>query len=86
MSFLDGRSPSATVRATQDSHLLTVPRAALDRKLEDDPAFAAPLHPSLGLFLSDRLRGVARNLGYHSADPTSPQPQRSATATADLSH
>lgn len=79
MSFLDGRPPSATVRAVQDSHLLTVPRAALSDKLEDDPAFAARLYRSLGLFLSDRLRGVARHLGYHTA----PAP---GEATADLTH
>ncbi len=69
MSFLDGRPPSATVRAVQESHLLTIRRTDLERKLEEDPAFAARLYRSLGLFLSDRLRGLARHLGYHTSEP-----------------
>jgi CRP/FNR family cyclic AMP-dependent transcriptional regulator len=63
MSFVDSRPPSATVTASMDSSVLSIPRDVLAEKLEDDVGFAARFYKGIAVFLSDRLR-VANNLGY----------------------
>jgi CRP-like cAMP-binding protein len=64
ISFVDMRSPSATVTAVTDSSVGVVPREALERKMADDPAFTARFYKSLAVLLSDRLRTSSRHLGY----------------------
>src|SRR5262249_38112709 len=41
ISFVDSRPPSASVVASEESHVLAVPRAVLINKLQTDDAFAA---------------------------------------------
>ncbi len=65
MSFLDGRPSSATVRVEEAADVLVVPREALSARLDEDPRFAARFYRALGLFLCQRLRGVATSHGYH---------------------
>jgi CRP/FNR family transcriptional regulator, cyclic AMP receptor protein len=64
ISFVDMRSPSATVTAVTDSTVGVVPREALERKMAEDPAFATRFYKSLAVLLSDRLRTSSRHLGY----------------------
>jgi CRP-like cAMP-binding protein len=62
MSFVDGRPPSATVRAQDAAVVLAVAHTTLSAKLAADPAFAARFYKALALFLSDRLRGKVEML------------------------
>jgi CRP-like cAMP-binding protein len=57
MSFVDARPPSATVKALEDSMVLSVPRAQLAAKLEEFE-FAARFYKALSFFLADRLRNT----------------------------
>src|SRR5262245_34968175 len=50
LSFLDSRPPSASVRAIEPSTVLSIPRARLAAKLEQDPGFAARFYRALGVF------------------------------------
>ena len=61
MSFIDGRPPSATVRAIERTTALKVSRQALLNKIETDPAFAARFYRALAMFLSHRLRTLTRD-------------------------
>ncbi|MBW4650473.1 MAG: cyclic nucleotide-binding domain-containing protein [Kastovskya adunca ATA6-11-RM4] len=64
MSFADSRPPSATVEAVEDSLLLSIPRRQLLEKLEEDQGFAARFYRAIAIFLSTRLRGTVKYLGY----------------------
>jgi bacteriocin-type transport-associated protein len=66
LSFLDSRPPTATVTAVEPSMLLSIPRALLTAKLEQDSAFAARFYRALGVFLASRLRKSLKRLGYDS--------------------
>jgi CRP/FNR family cyclic AMP-dependent transcriptional regulator len=63
LTFLDRRPPSASVIATEDARVLSVPHAALHRRLEN-PAFAGRFYKSLALFLVHRLRLATSTLAY----------------------
>jgi bacteriocin-type transport-associated protein len=69
MSFVDSRPPSASVRATEASSVLSISRQLLSRKLELDNAFAARFYRALAVFLSDRLRSTVGLLGYGGNQP-----------------
>jgi|SRR5437016_1427756 len=73
MSFVDSRPPSASVVATQDSHVLVITRAILTSKLRTDNAFSARFYKAVATLLADRLRKTVSHLGYHEqregADP-----------------
>ena len=56
ISFVDSRPPSASVKATVDSQVLAIPKAALRAKLQKDLGFASRFYLSLATFLADRLR------------------------------
>lgn len=64
LSFLDSRPPSASVRALEQATVLSIPRARLMAKLEDDASFAARFYRALGVFLASRLRKSQQSLGY----------------------
>lgn len=64
MSFADARPPSATVQAVENSLILSIPRAHLLAKLKEDEGFASRFYRALAIFLSTRLRGTVRYLGY----------------------
>jgi len=57
VSFVDNRPTTATVKASSDALLLSIPRAVLRRKLESDAGFAARFY-----------RAVAMSLAYHLRD------------------
>jgi CRP/FNR family cyclic AMP-dependent transcriptional regulator len=56
MSFVDARPPSATVKALENSTVLSIPRSQLVAKLEREAGFAARFYRALAIFLSSRLR------------------------------
>jgi CRP/FNR family cyclic AMP-dependent transcriptional regulator len=72
MSFVDARPPSASVVSVDPSVVLAIPRAALEKKLQQDVAFAARFYRSLAVFLSDRLRTTVGHLGYGRPEPDRP--------------
>lgn len=66
MSFVDARPPSATVRASADSTVFAVPKAALAARLAAVPAFAARFYRALAIYLSTTVRERHRALAYAS--------------------
>jgi CRP/FNR family transcriptional regulator, cyclic AMP receptor protein len=64
MSFIDDRSPSATVEALSNSLVLAIPRSLLNDKLKQDVNFAAHFHRAIAIFLSYRLRTIVSHVGY----------------------
>ncbi|MGB3614812.1 MAG: cyclic nucleotide-binding domain-containing protein [Elainellaceae cyanobacterium] len=64
MSFVEARSPSATVKTFERSTVLAIPREALTQKLHQDVGFAARFYRALAILLSSRLRGTVKQLGY----------------------
>jgi bacteriocin-type transport-associated protein len=66
LSFLDSRPPSASVTAVEQSTVLSIQRAHLTKKLEEDSGFAARFYRALGVFLASRLRSSQQRLGYDS--------------------
>ena len=68
ISFVDERSPTASVLATRDARVLALPRAELSNKLGRDPAFAARFYRAIAGFLADRLYMTTSRLGYGAAD------------------
>ncbi|OLP20187.1 cyclic nucleotide-binding protein [Leptolyngbya sp. 'hensonii'] len=69
MSFVDARPPSATVKAIEDSLVISIPRQQLAAKLQQDVGFASRFYRALAIFLSDRLRGTVSRLGYGKDSP-----------------
>ncbi len=63
MSFVDGRLPSATVKAIEDSQVLSISRQLLTQKLEDDPLFSLRFYRAITKFLSSRLRATVSHFG-----------------------
>lgn len=64
MSLIDTRPPSASVAAVQDAIVLAVPRRELEARFAVDAAFAARFYRAIATFLSERLRGTVRRLGF----------------------
>ncbi len=64
MSFIDKAPPSASVVTCSDVQVLSVSKTAIETHIERDPAFGMRFYRALATFLSDRLRGTVRRLGY----------------------
>ncbi|HEY3899535.1 MAG TPA: cyclic nucleotide-binding domain-containing protein [Chthoniobacter sp.] len=56
MSFLEDHPASATVRAVECSEVLALPRAKIESKLGEDPAFSSHWYRGLAIVASRRLR------------------------------
>ena len=69
ISFLDSRPPVATVIATRDSIVFTIPGKALQQKLDDGGKFASHFYRAIALFLADRMRNTVGLLGYGQEYP-----------------
>lgn len=75
MSFVDGRLPSATVKAIEDSRVLSISRQLLTQKLEDDPLFSLRFYRAITKFLSSRLRATVSHFGGEdNSDQVASQP------------
>ncbi|MFM7886969.1 MAG: cyclic nucleotide-binding domain-containing protein [Pseudanabaena sp.] len=64
VSFIDTRPPLASVRALEESVVLSISRVQLLAKLQQDINFASRFYRAICLCLSDRLRGTVNRLGY----------------------
>lgn len=62
--FIDARLPSATVKALEDSLVLSIPRQQLAAKLQQDVGFASRFYRVIATLLSNRLQGMLSRLGY----------------------
>jgi CRP/FNR family cyclic AMP-dependent transcriptional regulator len=60
ISFIDGRPPSATVRAVGQAVVLGLPRGVLTDRLARDGRFAARFYKTLATLLAERLRLATR--------------------------
>ena len=69
ISFVDSRPRSATVKASRDSHVLSISRHLLDKQLTEDTAFAARFYFALATLLAARLRNTNDRLGYVDPSP-----------------
>jgi len=67
ISFVDSTPPYATVIALTDTHVLELPRASIEERLEMEAGFAGRFYKALAIFLADRLRSTVSHLGYGSA-------------------
>jgi CRP/FNR family cyclic AMP-dependent transcriptional regulator len=63
MSFVDARSPSATVKALEESTVFAISKTALNRKLAADSGFAARFYRALAIYLSTTVRERHQDLG-----------------------
>ncbi|MGL5942258.1 MAG: cyclic nucleotide-binding domain-containing protein [Waterburya sp.] len=61
-SFIDGRSPYATVTAVEDSLVLSLARPLLIAKLQQDIGFASRFHQAIATLLADKLQGIISRL------------------------
>lgn len=62
--FIDGRLPSATVKAIEDSIVLSISRPQMAAKLQQDIGFASRFYRAIATLLSHRLQGMLSQLGY----------------------
>jgi extracellular factor (EF) 3-hydroxypalmitic acid methyl ester biosynthesis protein len=68
ISFLDGLPASASVVACEDSRVLSISRADLERHLQADVAFAADFYRALARVLAHRLRERSLTLAARTDD------------------
>ena len=62
--FIDARLPSATVKALEDSLVLSIQRSRLAAKLQLDVGFASRFYRVIATLHSNRLQEIFRRLGY----------------------
>jgi CRP/FNR family cyclic AMP-dependent transcriptional regulator len=68
ISFVDGRNPTASVVALQNSRVLGLPRSELTARLERDQGFASRFYRAIAVFLADRLFMTSSRFGYGSPE------------------
>jgi CRP/FNR family cyclic AMP-dependent transcriptional regulator len=73
MSFIDGRLPSATVKALDTALVLSIPKHKLSEKLEQDVLFALRFYRAVTKFLSSRLRNTVNRFSEQPQSSPSPQ-------------
>lgn len=64
MSFVESSPPAASVTALDGSLVLRVPSRVLQDKIDADPLFGRRFYKALAIFLSARLRGTVKRLGF----------------------
>ncbi|MGH7998946.1 MAG: cyclic nucleotide-binding domain-containing protein [Brasilonema sp.] len=62
--FIDARPPSVTVKALEDSLVLSIPQWRLAAKLLHDVGFAARFYKVLAVLLADKQQAIISRLGY----------------------
>ena len=62
--FIDARLPSGTVKAIEESLVLSIKRQQLAAKLQQDVGFASRFYRVIATLLSHRLQGMLSRLGY----------------------
>lgn len=67
VSFIDGRLPSATVKAYENSLVLCIPRFQLNARLNQDVGFSSRFYRAIAMFLSSRLRNNIKKIDAEQA-------------------
>lgn len=67
ISFIDSRTPVATVKALDEVVVLSVPQLQLTMKIQREEGFAARFYHGILLCLADRMRGTVNRLGKGTA-------------------
>jgi bacteriocin-type transport-associated protein len=62
--FVDGRLPSATIKALENSTVLAIKRQQLAAKLQQDVGFASRFYRVIATLLSNRLQEMLSRLSY----------------------
>jgi CRP-like cAMP-binding protein len=62
--FLEASPPAVTVKAAEDSLVLSIPRSRLAAKLLSDVGFASRFYRVLAMLLADKQQGIISSLGY----------------------
>ena len=62
--FLEAQPPAVTVKALQDSRILSIPRWRLAAKLFHDVGFAVRFYRVLAIMLADKQQAIVQRLGY----------------------
>ncbi len=62
--FIDSRLPFATVKAIQETMVLSIPRQQLAAKLQQDVGFGSRFYRVIAILLYQRLQGMLSQLGY----------------------
>ena len=60
--FIDGRLPTTSVKALENSVVLLISRSVLSAKLQQDIGFASRFYETLAALLADRLQGILNRL------------------------
>lgn len=72
--FVEASPPAMTVKAIEDSIVLSIPRWRLSAKLLSDLGFAARFYRVLAILLADKQQGIINRLGYGRITYSSDQP------------
>lgn len=72
--FVEVSPPAMTIRAIEDSIVLSIPRWRLSAKLLNDMGFAARFYRVLTILLADKQQGIINRLGYGRITYSSNQP------------
>ncbi|MCX7594724.1 MAG: cyclic nucleotide-binding domain-containing protein [Fischerella sp.] len=72
--FVEAPPPSTSVKALQDSLVLSIPRWRLAAKLLHDVGFAARFYRVLAVLLADKQRAIVSRLGYGRLSYSTDQP------------
>lgn len=72
--FIDDRLPSATVKALEDSLVLSIHRSRLAAKLQLDVGFASRFYRVIATLYFNRLQEIFRRLGYGKPVDSKTQP------------
>ncbi len=64
MSLVDSRPPSASITTLEPTLILSLSKDLVFDRLERDVGFAARFYKAIAIFLSNRMRGTVRSLGY----------------------
>jgi bacteriocin-type transport-associated protein len=72
--FVEAGPPSVTVKASEDSLVLSIPRWRLAAKLLHDVSFAARFYRVLAVLLADKQQAIVSRLGYGRLSYSADQP------------
>ena len=82
--FMDTYLPSTTVCANTNSTVLTIPKAELFQKLQEDVSFAAHVHRASAMLLAKRLQQMIQDLGNSTIVVSRPQLREALIIFAEL--
>ncbi|VAW11838.1 cAMP-binding proteins - catabolite gene activator and regulatory subunit of cAMP-dependent protein kinases [hydrothermal vent metagenome] len=64
MSFLEARSPSVSVTASEACEIFVISKTLIEERMQMDLQFKSNFYYALALFLSNRLRKTTDQLGF----------------------